>query len=283
MQQVVSFGEVLIDGLPSGNVVGGAPLNVLVHLQSLGIHSAIISKIGTDDYGHQIQLLMNKKNVDQLVQIDHAVETGYVKVNLKNGIASYEILRNKAWEQIDYVPLDFEPIFFVFGSLALYSDSNKESFKNYHKDCKNTNFICDINLRSPLYDKKSIEFCLQHSDILKINDEELEILAKLFNWTNVQESLKNIFGIHKLIVTKGSKGADLYFDHQFMTISAPKVNVLEDTVGAGDAFLSYFIYGIIHDLPIDVNLKNASDFAAAICAVKGAIPKNENFYTKYIL
>lgn len=278
---VLSFGEVLIDCLPDGNVIGGAPFNVAIHLKRLGEGSGIISKIGTDKLGDEIKSFLTTEGVDRQIQIDEKLKTGYVTVTLNNGQPSYTIHRGCGWEFVDYKEDDLKPNYLVFGSLALHFPHNKASFEKYLSLYPDATKICDINLRSPFYDNETIDYCLQKTDILKINDEELDYLAKENNLSDPIAYLDDKYGINKVILTKGVDGADVYWEGETFSCNAGTVNDLKDTVGAGDSFTSMFIYGLLKNIPVGENLKRASDFAALICETNGAIPKDKSIYKEY--
>lgn len=279
---VVSFGEVLMDCFPDKNVIGGAPFNVVTHLKRLGVDAAIISKIGNDKLGAELLTFLQNEKTDSMLQIDNDFPTGSVTVTLNNGQPSYKIHSGTGWENIDFVPTKIKPDYFVFGSLSLYFPENKHSFEQYIKLYSSSIKVCDINLRQPFYNNDSIEFCLKNCDILKINDEELEYLGKhVFNVSNPLSYLADVYHLQKIILTKGGKGAELYWGDEHYSCSAGKVDNLKDTVGAGDAFTSHFIFGLIKKLKLEENLKKSSDFAAKICETNGAIPPDKNLYLPF--
>lgn len=279
---VVSFGEVLIDCLPSGDVIGGAPLNVVTHLSRLGVESNIISNIGSDPYGAKIQRFANDEHIDDLLQIDSKLPTGTVEVTLDNGQPSYEIKRGTAWENIQHFALETAPEYIVFGSLAMISEQNQEVFDHFCEACyKSSTFVCDINLRSPLYSIENIEFCLNRTNILKINDEELELFKEMFHFDDPLQWLSSIYGIDKVLITKGKQGSTLHWSGETIDIDAGQVDQIEDTVGAGDAFTSIFIHGLIQELTPKEALERAKDFAAIICQTKGAIPTDKSVYNQF--
>jgi len=278
---VLSFGEVLIDCLPDGNVIGGAPFNVAIHLKRLGQESGIISKIGTDELGDEIKSFLVAESVEKQIQVDDKLKTGYVTVTLNNGQPSYTIHRGCGWEFVDYKKDNSKPNCLVFGSLALHFPHNKASFEKYLTLYPDAIRICDINLRSPFYDNETIDYCLQRTNILKINDEELEHLAKENNLSDPIAYLADKYQINKVILTKGGDGADVYWEGEKFSCDAGTVNNLKDTVGAGDSFTSMFIYGLLKNIPVGENLKRASNFAAYICETSGAIPSDKGIYEEY--
>lgn len=276
--QVVSFGEVLIDGLPDGDVIGGAPLNVVCHLKRLWVSSGIITKIGKDENGEKIATFLKSEGIDSLLQYDGKRKTGYVEVTLKDGQASYEIKRERAWEFISYKPLLENPDYFVFGSLAMYSENNRKVLEQYVEANPCTQFVCDINLRAPLYNWETIDFCLQKTDVLKINEDEMEYLSQKSNQDDPSQWLSTVYGIDKILLTKGSEGAELMWAGEVYEVPVAEVNKMVDTVGAGDAFMALFLYGILNQHKPKQMLKKASEFAAKICENKGAIPDELAIY-----
>lgn len=274
---VLSFGEVLMDCFPDRNVIGGAPFNVAVHLKRLGLDAGIITKIGEDELGEELEAILKKEGLTNQLQKDANFPTGMVDVTLNNGQPSYYIHQGCGWEFIDYEEIE-DPTYFVFGSLALSFPQNKESFKAFRTKFKETQFVCDINLREPFYNKETIELCLESADILKINDEELDYLAKAYNQENVIEFLKSEYNISKVLLTEGAKGAKLYWNNEEYSCEVKKIDDIVDTVGAGDSFTSVFLYGVITKKPLGEAMQGAADFAGMICQTPGAVPNNLDIY-----
>jgi fructokinase len=279
---VLSFGEVLMDCLPDKNVIGGAPFNVVTHIKRLGESSGIISKIGTDELGSEIASFLKTEKIDQFVQKDSNYKTGYVTVKFIEGQPDYTIHSGCGWEFLDFENVA-TPKYFVFGSLALHFPKNKESFLKYKAAFKDAEFICDLNLRTPFYSKENIELCLSSTNILKINDEELDYLAAEYKVEDPIAWLKDKYGITKIILTKGSKGATVYWDDEEVSGDVTPVRAMRDTVGAGDSFTALFIYGLLKNVPLKENLKRASSFASLICEQSGAIPSDLSLYDSYKL
>lgn len=277
---VISFGEVLMDCFSDKNVIGGAPFNVAVHLKRLGIESSIITKIGEDDLGKELKSILEKEGLTAQLQIDEKYPTGRVDVTLNNGQPSYNIHKGCGWEFINYTNIT-SPKYFVFGSLALSFPKNKAAFKEYKKKFSESTFVCDINLREPFYNKETIELCLETADILKINDEELEYLANEYEVEDVVNWLKLKYNISKVLLTEGAKGANLFWEDEKHSCVVNKIENIVDTVGAGDSFTSLFLHGIINELPLDLSLQRAADFAGVICETSGAVPTDLSVYDSY--
>ncbi|MEL6276766.1 MAG: PfkB family carbohydrate kinase, partial [Bacteroidota bacterium] len=83
---VICFGEVLWDLLPTGKLAGGAPMNVAYHLQSLGVDSAVISRVGNDELGRELHTFMTTKGINtNFVGMNYTFPTGTVAVELDEG------------------------------------------------------------------------------------------------------------------------------------------------------------------------------------------------------
>ncbi|HPN69311.1 MAG TPA: carbohydrate kinase [Saprospiraceae bacterium] len=278
-QNVVCFGEVLWDMLPTGKMPGGAPMNVAIHLRNFGNTVSLISKVGTDDLGKELLEYLISKDMDiRYIQVGQTHLTGVVKVNLDNAQnVSYKIIAPVAWDYIGF-DLDAQEIVaesaaFVFGSLAARSEQTFETLKAYLKVAKNK--ILDINLRYPNYDKPVLEFLLQNTDLLKINEEELVILSDYFLQSNDLENqvkeLSQKYEIPTICVTLGANGAVLFQNNQFYDFGGFRVDVV-DTIGSGDSFLAMLISHQLSQKSIQETLENACAVGALVAQTSGATP-----------
>lgn len=282
MSKVVCFGEILWDVFPSHKVIGGAPLNVALRLQSLGAETYMISRLGKDDNGQKgLEYLEDTNLKIELIQQDDKFPTGYVSVLLDDkGSATYEIFRPVAW---DYIMLDdankkliSESDIFIFGSLACRNEVSRNTLFDLIK--RATFSVFDVNLREPHYTYDLISELMHEADFIKLNDEELEEIATEFGFksSNMEDQVKLLSKetqTSTICVTRGSNGAMLYLDGNFYENSGYKVKV-EDTVGAGDSFLASLIFKLYIQKEIP---KNALDFAcrvgALVASKKGANAK----------
>ena len=245
-KKIVCFGEVLWDVLPTESIAGGAPMNVSIRLQSLGIQTKMISKIGNDTKGKELLKIIKNKNVDiSLIQIDKKLSTGEVLVHLdNNGSASYDIVYPTAWDKIKLTDENLKAVqesdALIYGSLACRDEISKQTLLVLLKEAKFK--IFDVNLRQPYYSIPFIKEMMDLADFVKFNDEELlevsRALGSTFDAIN-----DNILFISKLTntnaicVTKGKDGAVLYIENQFYSNKGIEVKVA-DTIGAGDSFLA---------------------------------------------
>lgn len=279
-KQVVCFGEMLWDVFPNQKKVGGAPLNVALHLHRLDLKVDFISRIGQDDLGKELIQILNEYGLPtSLIQIDTLHETSKVLVDTsdKENI-KYEICKPVAWDFIEFTDdiVDILPHdkVLVFGSLAARSPKSHESLIKLASQ----NFalkVLDLNLRAPHYSTALIEQLIQQVQVLKINEEELAVLMQLFRLSGDQQEailqLAKKFGLKTICLTLGGKGAMLYHEQNLYSHPGYIIDVV-DTVGAGDAFLAGLIHGLLEDLKGEELLGFASALGAVVASRAGANP-----------
>lgn len=277
-KKVVVFGEMLWDCLPSGAVPGGAPMNVAVNLHRLGLDSRLISAVGKDPDGEGLLDFLRSFDlpIDMIQVNDRPTSKVLVDDSDKENIR-YDIVTSVAWDFIQTNAASEAQVSdsdaFVFGSLGV---RNKESYQTLLNLLPKARLrIFDINLRPPFYDLQQIEELLHQSDIVKINEEELEKLALYFGlkpeMTEVADFLMEEYAIAQVCVTLGGKGAFVRKENVGLRHHGYHVKV-EDTIGAGDAFLSGFIYQLLQEASLEKTLVFACKLGAFVAGKKGGTP-----------
>jgi len=286
--QATCFGEVLWDVFPTHKVIGGAPLNVALRLQSFGVETAMISRVGSDENGKKaLDYIYDQNLIKEYIQIDNKLETGHVIVTLDDkGSASYEIFKPVAWDNIQIdnnnKNLVVNSEVFIYGSLAAREEATRQTLDSL-LDIANYK-VFDVNLRAPFYKFELLNDLMNKADFIKMNDEEIfEICSALKSNASSLEEMVNFISVKTstpyICVTLGSKGALLYDNGIFYRNKGYKI-IVEDTVGAGDSFLA----GLVSQLIIDKNKPQDSlDFACAVGSLvaskKGA---NSKVYSEEI-
>ncbi len=269
-----SFGETLWDVFGKDKVMGGAAFNVAAHLRKLGAQAILISGIGDDANGQEILSILNKRDMaTSCIYITQEHPTGIVQVKLDSqGIPSYDIVYPSAWDFIKFEGEVPNNSTLIFGTLALRNSVSRDTLMMI-KD-KFSRKVFDINLRKPFYDEKVIINGLIDCNILKINDEEMLLLAQYMNVSedNVIQYLFEKFSISLIIQTLGSKGAEISTtDGKRFKAQPPQVQVV-DTVGCGDSFLAGFLY--FYDTTHDIQhaLDKAVKLSSLVASKRGAVP-----------
>ena len=278
---IVGLGEILWDLLPGGKVLGGAPANFAYQTSQFGFEGYAVSAIGKDALGDEIIESLSSKSLNHKIErVDFP--TGTVQVTLDGkGIPQYEICENVAWDNIPFTPeiedLARKASTVCFGSLAQRSEVSHKTILRFLELLPNDALkVFDINLRQHFYSKDIIDNSLKHSNILKINDDEVVIVAELYGWNGLKEAeicrkLVEMYNLKLVILTKGTNGSYVITSCEEFFRPTPKVTVA-DTVGAGDAFTAGFVASLLRGKTIPEAHKTAVEVSAFVCTQHGAMP-----------
>ena len=277
--KIICFGEILWDIFEDGKKLGGAPFNVTSSLKDLGADVEFISRIGKDFLGNEILKELKSRGVSTIfLQEDPIYPTGKVTVSIdSDGSAKYEIDNDSAWDYIEKeaktVKMVSDASAFVFGSLI----ARAKSFEALNSFLKVSKFsIFDINLRPPFYNQSLLIDLMNKSDMLKFNDEELDIIASGLEspFNSIDKNIEFIAERTKtkiICVTKGKYGAVLYHHGDWFYNNGYRVKV-KDSVGAGDSFLATLINGLIEKEPLQKTIDYACAMGALVANSFGANP-----------
>ncbi len=282
MKYIVGLGEVLWDVLPEGKKLGGAPANFAFHAGQFGMDSLAISAVGNDALGDETLAELTKKNLNHVIpRVDYP--TGTVQVELDaDGVPTYDIKTNVAWDNVPFTK-EIEAIAkdcrcVCFGSLAQRSEVTRSTIHKFIKAMpKGSLKIFDINLRQNFYDKDILQSSIKACNILKINDEELVQLGRLYGYPGLDISNKcwlllGKYNLDMLVLTCGVNGSYVFTPGCMSFQETPKVEVT-DTVGAGDSFTGTFASAILNGLPVPEAHKLAVEVSAYVCTQQGAMPR----------
>ena len=290
LMKIIGLGEVLYDVLPQGAKLGGAPANFAYHASQFGYEAVAVSAVGNDALGDQALETFDKNGLKYIIpRVPYP--TGTVNVTLDaEGVPTYTFTPDVAWDHIPFTPEMEEAAksagAVCFGSLAQRSKESRETIMKFveatPKDCLK---IFDINLRGNFYDKDTIQHGLRHCDVLKINDEDLIIVGRLFGYPglDIEEKCRLImkrYNLKMVVLTCGTNGSYVFAPNNFKSfMPTPKVEVA-DTVGAGDSFTGSFTAAILSGKSIEEAHALAVQVSACVCTQKGAMPKLPETLTK---
>lgn len=280
---VVGMGEALWDVLPEGKKIGGAPANFAYHVSLFGLPSCVVSAIGDDALGKEIIENFTSKGLDQLIA-EVPYPTGTVQVEIdQTGIPLYDIKENVAWDNIPYTEhldaLAKRTKAVCFGSLAQRNVVSRETINHFldtmPKD-DDSLIVFDVNLRQGFYNKEILCKSMQNCNILKINDEELITVSRMFGYPGIDLQdkcwiLLGKYNLKMLILTCGINGSYVFTPGNVSFQPTPKVEVA-DTVGAGDSFTAAFIASILKGKSVTEAHTIAVKTSAYVCTQKGAMP-----------
>ncbi len=283
MRQIIGLGEVLYDVLPEGAKLGGAPANFAYHASQFGFPAMAVSAVGNDALGDQALETFDKNGLKYIVP-RVAYPTGTVNVSLnEDGVPTYTFTPDVAWDHIPFTPemeaVAKEARAVCFGSLAQRSEESRTSIHQFleavPEDCVK---IFDVNLRGNFYNKEILCEGVKRANILKINDEEVVTIGRMFDYPglDMEEKCRIImhrYNLKMVVLTCGTNGSYVFAPNGFKSYKpTPKVEVA-DTVGAGDSFTGSFTAAILAGKPIEQAHEIAVKVSAYVCTQKGAMPK----------
>lgn len=282
--RIVGMGEALWDVLPEGKKIGGAPANFAYHVSQLGFDSRVVSAVGNDVLGDEILEVFRQKNLAHLLErVDYP--TGSVQVTLdEEGVPCYEIKEGVAWDNIPFTDalkrLALNTRAVCFGSLAQRSEVSRATilrFLDTMPDLEGHLKIFDINLRQNFYTKEVLCESFRRCNVLKINDEELVVISRLFGYPGIDLQdkcwiLLAKYNLRMLILTCGTNGSYVFTPGAVSYQQTPKVPVA-DTIGAGDSFTAAFCAAILKGKSVPEAHKLAVEVSAYVCTQRGAMPE----------
>lgn len=278
---IVGLGEALWDCLPVGKKIGGAPANFAYHVSQFGYDAYAVSAVGNDELGKEILAELDGKGLKyEMPQVNFP--TGTVQVRLDDsGIPTYDIKEGVAWDNIPFTPRLNEMArncrAVCFGSLAQRNEASRSTIYKFlnatPKDCLR---VFDINLRQNFYSKEIIDESLKRCNVLKINDEELVLVGRLFGYPGMDFEnrcwlILGKYDLDMLILTCGVNGSYVFSKGAMSYLDTPRVEVA-DTVGAGDSFTGSFVASILAGKPIAEAHRIGVNVSAYVCSHKGAMP-----------
>lgn len=301
---ITTLGEILIDFTSQdlnedGQMLyarnpGGAPANVAVAAARLGAHTAFIGKAGEDMHGKFLRSVLEKENVEtkgMILDKEYFTTLAFVEVT-EDGERNFSFARKPGAdtklqkEEVDVEVLDRTNILHV-GSLSLTDQPSRDTCFYAVKRAKKKGSIIsyDPNYRASLWKdeetaKKQMRSLIPYVDLMKISDEETELLT---GHKDVQEAAEALYaqGVKIAAVTLGGKGAYIYSKNGGCMVPGFAVTQIADTNGAGDSFWGGFLYKVstsekqLEELTQE-DLREFARFGNAVASLcvekKGAIP-----------
>jgi fructokinase len=283
--KIVAIGEVLWDLLPTGRLMGGAPANFACRAKLLGADACLITRVGHDALGSEIMSRLSQLGLPlDTVGMDPIAPTGTVSVDLlPGGGHRFTIHTDVAWDRLTVEPASLQAVTeadaVCFGTLGQRSEAARNSCRRLLQASQPDALrVFDINLRQHYYSLDVIAYSLDAANVLKLNDDELPVLAGLLGLEGPPKELlaqlASRFWLRLVALTRGSHGSLLYGEGQWSDHPGIPVEV-RDTIGAGDAFTAALTLGMLSGNDLDSINERAIAVAAEACTHAGALPPLE--------
>ncbi|WP_027722988.1 PfkB family carbohydrate kinase [Maridesulfovibrio zosterae] len=286
---IAGLGEILWDVLADSEEIGGAPVNFAYHAGALGAEAFAISTIGDDERGRRAiaELLTRGLNLESVsVDKDHA--TGFVEAKVDSqGVAHYIFPDDIAWDHLtlNERALELAPKVdaVCFGTLAQRSEKSRAAISIFLDNAPQAMKIYDMNLRQNFYNEEIINRSLQKADVLKLNDDEISVVASMFGLNGDEKSILKVlhekFTLKCSVLTRGGSGSLMLGQNKEIENSGIYVDKITDTIGAGDSFTAAVAIGLLQGCTLESISKHANELAAYVCSCKGAMPPVPDRYT----
>ncbi len=277
-----TIGEVLWDQFPSGPRFGGAPANFGYHAAALGAKVTLLSAVGNDSLGERAEEILHRSGIDtRWLARTAGHPTGQVNVKVDDkGHASYSFNRDEAFDHIpwndDYLAWLSQLDAICFGTLAQRAEQSYQTIHRVLESCRPETYkVLDLNLRPPFVSDDVLDRSLAAANALKLNDDELQFLAKRENMQGdelaLAQQIRSRHGFRWLALTRGARGGLLLTANEHHEEPAQPV-ALVDTVGAGDSFTAAVVMGFLTKQPLAQINHAACRIAEFVCSQPGATP-----------
>lgn len=290
----VGLGELLWDLLPQGKELGGAPANFAYMTSLLGDDGMVASRVGNDALGRAAARRLERLGLRASnVQLDSSHPTGTVKVEVDpTGQPSFDIAQNVAWDYFEWTPawqsLAATADAVGFGSLAQRAKQSRETIRAFLKAMRPGAIrVFDVNLRQTYYSAAVLSESAKLADIMKVNSDELPVVAKLLNIPFIYDEvraahwLRDILGLKLVCITRGPKGSLLVSAEETSEHPGFRVSVA-DTVGSGDAFTAALVYHYLRGASVSTMNEAANRMGSWVASQIGATPGRDEFHLEKV-
>ncbi|MBU4283688.1 MAG: carbohydrate kinase family protein [Nanoarchaeota archaeon] len=233
---------------------GGGGTNTAVSLARLGHKVAYLGSLGNDENGRRILDLLKKEKIDFIGRLTNDI-TGYSiildSIEHDRTILTYKGANNKLkFSSINQKKLKTR--WFYFSSMVSKSFKTLEKLAEFAEK-NNIKIAFNPSTYLAKKGKSYLKKILIRTTILILNNEEALLLA---GKNNVKSMLKKLYelGPKIIVVTNGKKPLNAYDGKTIYELMPNKIKVIEST-GAGDAFASSFLSGMIKKNDVGFALK----------------------------
>lgn len=280
---LVGIGEVLWDIYQDERHLGGAPANVVMNAQQLGLRGVLVSRVGDDGVGKELLRTLELRGlVTDYVQNDKKKGTGTVLVSLDiKGVPTFRCSHDVAFDYLAFnaklKELSPKADAVIFGTLAQRAKVARQTIWDFLRAAKQAVKVFDVNARaSEARLQELIPTSLELADIVKLSGEEVALLGRILrregdSTARFADYLIKHYGLKLVAITYGGNGCELFDGTETCRMPALPIQAV-DTTGAGDGFTSGLIYQFLHGASLREIAEFAGLVAGYVCTQRGATP-----------
>ena len=280
----VGLGELIWDLLPEGKRLGGAPTNFAYMARLLGNRSAVASRVGHDALGQEARARLSAAGLStEYIQAEAEHPTGTVGVSIgERGEAAFKVNGNSAWDYLEWTDgwaeLASRADCVCFGTLGQREPRARETIVRFLEHTRLTTLrVFDVNLRHSFFTPEMLALSLSHSNVVKLNEDELRSAASMLDLRGdveraLAEDLLARFDLGLVAVTRGERGSLLVSDEETSEHAGFRVEVA-DTIGAGDAFAAALAHCRLRNASLELSNEIANRVGSWVATKPGAQPE----------
>ena len=291
---VVGLGELIWDLLPEGKQLGGAPTNFAYISRLLGNETAVASRVGADEPGHEALRRLERMGIStRYLQVDGQHPTGTVRVRIdEHGEARFEVNEGSAWDYLE-LTVEWEELASMadaicFGTLGQRRSQARQSILGFLKLTRASAVrVFDVNLRHSFFTPEMLIESLKLATIVKLSSEELAMVGHMLELNEDGEEalsrrLRAEFDLSLVAITRGANGSLLVTDSDAISHPGVRVEVV-DTIGAGDAFTATLVHYYLRRASLTTISEAANRMGSWITTKAGATPEASTQMLKVLL
>jgi len=293
-KKIVAFGELVWDIFQDGRKMGGAPVNLVYRVNTLGDQGFLVSRVGNDQDGAEALKMLDKLVITRdYVQIDPDYHTGTARVKVgSEGRPDYLIDGDLAFDRIALTPemvsLAGTADCICFGTLVQRSGISGNTLKQLIAAAPGALKMLDLKLRKNCYTRQTVDDSLRMANVLRVKENELYLLKNLLGLFEYESralagELASEYHLDVVLVTRSKAGAfgvdsgGNYFEDKGYVID------LVDTVGSGVAFSAGFLHLYLEEKDPEAALRFGNAAGALTAETHGAtIPISKKQITELI-
>ncbi len=278
MWQIVALGEVLLDLLPMGVRLGGAPAAAAWYCGEMGAQGWLVSAVGADKHGLRVQRELQQRHLAvEYVRRCIGMSTGEARVHYdENGRACYHFLEDVAWDHL-YMDEELSRLAakadgVIFGTLAQRgAQSRQVIYEFFERMPSNAVRLLDLHLRYPYYSSEVLDESFRHATAAKITLSELPVVARWLgiSGANAEYVAKTLLeryeSLRCLALTRADEGSLLFERGRIYECGGFYADQFANSSGCGEAFCAVLCLGLLNGVDLQTVNEEANRAACCVC------------------